>query len=161
MQSFVCFVYPGGNPLHFSCAIQIGQILVFPIFNHGGYSGAYPSYCECTDLEQRHSESCNFFSFLSGFLFYDFNATETATDSLDRLLALVFNSTSSGVDINRNAYDVSYDISNSASTTRGNQAWKDDHFEFCRSPDGKFCSILTIYKISDINSVTNYHFPVY
>ena len=160
MKSFVCFKHPE-NEAYWSCAMQIGQLYVFPIFNHGGYNSTYPSYCECDDEEWRHSAECNAFSFLSGFLFYDFNSTETDSDSLRRLLELVFESQMSGGAINRKAFDISFDISNSRSVTRGDQAWKDEHFDFCRSSDGKYCSLLTIYKFSYVNSVTNFHFPVY
>lgn len=163
MQSFVCFSndHNATHSTQYACFMRLGDIFVLPFFNHGGYNATYPSYCDCEDKEQRHSEMCNKFHFLSGFLFYDFNSTETPSDSLERLLSLVFDSNLSSDRINRYAFDISYDLNNPFSTTRGDQDWKNDHFDFCRSPDGKFCSILTFYKSSDTNSVSDFHFPVY
>ena len=141
--------------------MKIGQVYVFPIFNHAGYNGTYPAYCECDDEDMRYSQYCNYFHFISGFLFYEFDPSETSTDSLNRLHHLVFNSSVSGSDVNRKAFDISYDNGNTASLTRGDQDWKNKHYEFCRSQDGKFCSLLSIYSTFTSSSITSFHFPVY
>ena len=156
----MCYIYPHDENSYY-CAMKVGSILAIPYFNHGGFNYTYPSYCDCADDKWRQSQECNLFHFLSGLLFYDFNSTESEVDSLNRLHELMFQSTSSGILVNRKVYDISYDINNVASTTRGNQTWKDSHFEFCRSSDGRYCSLLSVYKYSTSQSVTDYHYQLF
>lgn len=161
MEAFYCFQYDD-NPDNYNCYLKVGQVFVLPFFNHAGYNHSEPSYCECDDEEWRASAECNLFHFLAGFIFYDFDdGTETASTSVDRMKDLTFNRSMTPLEINRYAYDISFDVNNPISVTRGNQTWRNKHYQFCKSSDGKFCSIVSLYKYSTSSSVSSYHFQVF
>lgn len=162
MDTFYCFQNNGSSDVDYRCFIKVGRIYALPMFNHAGYDGLTPSYCECDDLKWRQSAECNMFHFLTGFLFFDFDSlTETAATSVERMTKFMFEKGMTAMEINRHAYDISYDTNNLWSDTRGNLTWRAAHYEFCRAHDGKYCSLVSIYKTSLRSSVTNFHFPVY
>jgi hypothetical protein len=160
MELFYCFTAPD-DASNYNCVIKVGSVFALPIFNHGGFNSSIPSYCECDDVQWRQSAECNLFHFLSGFIFYDYNSTETSAESVDRMKYLLFGAGMDATEINRRAYDISYDAVNKGSVTRGDQVWLEQHFAFCRTPRGRHCSILSVYKTSPTSSATSFHFPVY
>jgi hypothetical protein len=70
MKPISCVSFAEGVPV---CAIQLGSVYAFPVFNHAGNNKSYPALCDCSELTAEalsdKTHNCNVFRFLSGFVF--------------------------------------------------------------------------------------------
>jgi hypothetical protein len=146
MKPLFCMSLDNGSLL---CTIQYFNLYLYPIFNHAGYSPFYPHYCDCADPSVGQSTACNLFNFITGFVFFDYNEAlgETEYTAIDRLIDFSAKSPSSPADINKGAFNASFDAA-----TDGDHAytslpsWRHDIYSFCRLSDGlnSTCSMLSV-----------------
>lgn len=138
------------------CLIQVGEVFVYPFFNHIGVAGTLgydiytPKQCDCQDGTGL-SPKCSEFDFLAGFIMFEEPTLELTAA---RVLAMVYRNTPD--DINDMVFNASFagivlegspEFANpnaasadpAAKALLTDPAWRNDAYEFCHN-----CSILTV-----------------
>jgi len=150
------------------CFILMGKTYVYPVYNHLGYfpnmSFAKTLFCSCSEEIMSNKDllqQCDNFLMMTGFLFYNFDpyTDSGASESLNNLLGLI--SQYEGIDmklfLNHDAYNASKD----GMSIQFTQAERETFYEFCKTPSGQKCSILTIFSGSDVNNaVSEYYYRI-
>ena len=159
MQPTFCIDF-GDN---LSCAMQFGEFIGIPIFNHYGNPNPNPSrpiYCEC-ETSQIDSE-CSESNFLLGFLFYNsenlYNSNNTIeensgfiSDSLEPLIRLSATFASDFLKLNRAAYNATQHRSQSS---LDENSFHPEDFDFCYDLEtNSYCTIMSFLSIVDTPAV--------
>lgn len=145
---------------------------LLPVFNHLGFLDGVPGhsgYCSCDgNLAKALLEQCNAYSFVTGFIFYnyEFLTTEKQFNSDSQMksqemymdLNVKYNENLAG--LNRDAFDISKD--SAVRNVNPSQDTRNSIYRFCTDDFDYGCSILTItsYSTGEVTSISHNYYQV-
>jgi hypothetical protein len=149
------------------CLVSSGTALFLPVINHLGRSKKQPDYCDCQAGNGRDAQ-CNQLYLMAGLIVFPtnisspFDASVIKQNVRDAYTLVAKHRTYEA--LNRASFDASSASvlvsTGTADTSIVNAAYMKNAFQFCKMPNGKFCSMIAFYTLGLSVAVSKYHYPV-
>jgi hypothetical protein len=139
------------------CVMRIGNTYGYPVLLHFGTNQDRPDPCDCDQGDAKIYEYCHTFDFMIGFIFYNLpseNDKEAGELSLSTIALLTLMQQSDILELNRQAYNISYAASmydTDLYEKFQSPEWRADIYKFCTLKDFGSCSLI-LFNAFDENS---------
>ena len=143
------------------CTLSIGNFQALPVFEHVGKNYEQPTPCSCGS---EIVSFCNYFNFLSGLIFYEFNNSEVYKDNTfgyADIFRLAKEYDFSLYQLNSDAFNASWDAAIGTNIYKDDREWRRRSYEFCSNATSRGCSFLSVLlSESDKQSVSEYYYQI-